>query len=87
MTKQQRVLRTVGTFLRLQSMGYPTTPAESKTMGDLCFLSLPMKHRLSEEDLVLMNAQVAAAQQKQLEEQLKTVGTVVREFRKLGEEQ
>lgn len=52
MTKQAEALRIAARFLRLQSMGAETSPKDSKIISDLCYLALPMKYRLSKQDLV-----------------------------------
>lgn len=54
MTKQQDALRIVGKFLKLESMGFPVTAEECKRMADLCFITLPMKYRLSREEMKIM---------------------------------
>lgn len=59
MTKTQDALRIAARFLRLQSMGYRTTPEESKTISNLCWLALPMKYRMDKQEIVAMEAQVA----------------------------
>lgn len=59
MTKQQDALRIVGKFLLLQSKGYPATKEECKRMADLCFILLPMKYRLSQEELKVMQQEAS----------------------------
>ena len=51
MTQQQQALRLAARFLRLQALGYDTSRQESKTLSDLCFLALPMKLRLSKDEI------------------------------------
>jgi hypothetical protein len=63
MTKTQESMRIVARFLRLQSLGYVTTPEESKLMSDLLWLTLPMKYRMNREELMGMEAQVVIQKQ------------------------
>lgn len=51
MTKQQEALRLAGRFLRALANGADASPAECKAMSDLCFIVLPMKYRLSKEEV------------------------------------
>ena len=50
MTKNQEILRIVGKFLLAVYYGRPFTKQEMKRMGDLCFLGLPVKHRMGKAE-------------------------------------
>jgi hypothetical protein len=51
MTKNVETLRIVAKFLRLCAEGYCATPEEFKTMSNLCWLCVPMKFRMSREEM------------------------------------
>ena len=51
MTKNQQVLRKVAKFLYCVAEGAPTTAEDFKTFSDLCWLCVPMKYRMSKEEI------------------------------------
>jgi len=51
MTKQQEALRIAAKFLYRQSLGYKVTERDCKMISDLCWLTLPMKYRMTKEEI------------------------------------
>jgi len=56
MTNQQAALRIAAKYLRLLSMGASLDCRHAKTVSDACWLALPMKHRLSKQEIEEMES-------------------------------
>jgi hypothetical protein len=51
MTKNQEALRRAAKFLRCMAEGITATPEEMKIISDLCWLCVPMKYRMTKEEI------------------------------------